>query len=342
MRGTLRRALIVASLAPALLLWPLGAQQPGTPAVEGRIVRLDPRLDALLPTAARLELVSSGHAWVEGPLWDRRAGCLLFSDIPRNAIYRWCEGSGEEVFLQPSGYTGTAPFSGAEPGSNGLTFDPAGRLVMAEHGDRRISRVESDGRKVTLVDRYEGRRINSPNDVTFAPNGDAFFTDPPWGLPRHWSDPGKELPWSGVYRLAADGKLTLLTQEFEAPNGLALSSDGRTLVVSESKPDLAAWYAFDLLPDGRLGPRRLLLDGRPWAAGRAGVPDGLKLDRSGVVFGGGPGGVYVIHPDGTLLGIIETGSATSNTAWGGDGSTLYITAGRQVYRIRTTTRGAGW
>ncbi len=321
---------------------PLAAQGPGTPSVEGRITRLDPRFDALIPPGATLERVVGGHDWVEGPLWDRRAGCLLFSDIPRNAIYRWCEGRGEEVFLARSGYTGSAPFTGAEPGSNGLTFAPDGALLMAEHGDRRISRLEPDGRKTTLADRFDGRRINSPNDVIVAANGDLLFTDPPWGLPKWWDDPAKELPWSGIYRRTAAGGLRLLSREFQAPNGIALTPDGRTLVVSESKPELGGWYAMEVQPDGSLGPRRLLLDGRPWAVGRKGVPDGLKLDAAGTIFGGGPGGVYVIHPDGTLLGVIETGSATSNTAWAGDGSVLYITAGTRVFRIRTATRGAGW
>ena len=333
------------SVLPLLLLGlaaPAVAQGPGTPSVEGRITRLDPRFDALVPPGAALERVTGGHEWVEGPLWDRRAGCLLFSDIPRNAIYRWCEGQGEQLFLTQSGYTGAAPFTGAEPGSNGLAFAPDGALLLAEHGDRRISRLEADGRKTTLADRFDGRRINSPNDVIVASNGDLLFTDPPWGLPKWWDDPGKELPWSGVYRRTVDGDVRLLSREFEAPNGIALSADEQTLVVSESRPELGGWYAMAVLPDGTVGPRRLLLDGRPWAAGRKGVPDGLKLDAGGTIFGGGPGGVYVIHPDGTLLGIIETGSATSNTAWAGDGSLLYITAGTQVFRIRTTTRGAGW
>ncbi len=321
---------------------PVAAQQPGTEAVEGRITRLDSRFDALVPPGASLEQVATGHDWVEGPLWDARRGCLLYSDIPRNAVYRVCEGGEPTVFLRPSGYTGPEPFAGREPGANGLAWDASGRLVLAEHGDRRIGRLEADGTRTTLVDRFEGRRLNSPNDLVVAPDGALLFTDPPWGLPGHWRDPGKELGWSGVYRLRPDGELQLLTREFQAPNGIALSPDGITLVVTESMPGEAAWYTLPVRPDGSLGGRRLLLDARPWAARRPGAPDGLKLDRWGHVFGAGPGGVYVIHPDGTLLGVIETGSAASNTAWAGDGSTLYITAGSRVFRLRTTTRGAGW
>lgn len=318
------------------------AQGPGTPAVEGRISRLDPRFDRLVPPGAALEVVADGHEWVEGPLWDRKTGCLLFSDIPRNAVYRWCEGKGESLFLKPSGYTGSAPFTGAEPGSNGLAWDREGRLLLAEHGDRRVSRLEADGHKTTLVDRYQGRRINSPNDVIVAPDGSLYFTDPPWGLPKWWEDPAKEVPFNGVYRLAVDGTLILVSNDFQAPNGIAVSPDGGTLFVSESKPELAAWYAFNLRPDGTVDGKRRLVDGVPWSLNRKGVPDGLKLDQTSHVFGGGPGGVYVIDPDGTLLGIIETGSATSNTAWGEDGSVLYITAGTRVLRIRTATKGQGW
>lgn len=337
--GTLLGLLLAGTAMP---VWPAFAQGPGTPSVEGRITRLDPRFDRLIPADARLEQVVDGHEWAEGPLWDRERGCLLFSDVIRNTAYRWCEGAGETVLLARSGFTGSAPFPGKEPGSNGLAFDRDGRLLMAEHGDRRISRIGADGRKTTLADRYQGKRINSPNDLIITPQGDLLFTDPPWGLPQWWDDAGKELAFSGVYRLRPDGVLQVLTREFQAPNGIALAPDGKTLYLSESKPEVGAWYALPVRPDGSLGPRRRLLDAVPWSVGRKGVPDGLKLDRDSHIFGGGPGGVYVIHPDGTLLGVIETGGPASNTAWGDDGSTLYITSGSRVLRIRTTTIGAGW
>jgi gluconolactonase len=157
------------------------------------IVRLDPRFDKLVPLNVKIEKIAGGHKWVEGPAWNRHEGYLLFSDIPKNSIYRWQQGRGESLFLKPSGYTGNTRFEGAEPGSNGLAFDPAGRLALAEHGDRRIARLEKSGRKTTLVDRYQGRRINSPNDLVFTSNGDLYFTDPPFGLPKSFDDPRKEL-----------------------------------------------------------------------------------------------------------------------------------------------------
>lgn len=340
--GSLRAMILPLLLGAAVAAGPAEGQGPGTPSVEGRITRLDPRFDRLIPAGAKLEMVIDGHEWAEGPLWDRKSGCLLFSDVIKNTAYRWCESSGEHVLLEYSGYTGTAPFAGKEPGSNGLAFDRDGNLLMAEHGDRRISRLGPDGKKTTLVDRFHGKRINSPNDLILAANGDLLFTDPPWGLPQWWSDPGKELPINGVYRLKPNGDLRLIEGEFQAPNGIALSTDGKTLIVSESKPEIGAWYAMAVNRDGSLGPRRRLLDAVPWSVNRKGVPDGLKLDRENHIFGGGPGGVYVIDQTGTLLGIIETGGPASNCVWGDDGSTLYITSGARIFRIRTSTKGAGW
>ncbi|HKS41481.1 MAG TPA: SMP-30/gluconolactonase/LRE family protein, partial [Blastocatellia bacterium] len=177
---------------------PVGNKQAGAE----KIVRLDPRFDKLVPSNAQLEKIADGHKWVEGPVWNRKAGYLLFSDIPNNSIFKWKRVEGETLFLKPSGYTGAAPYEGREPGSNGLTYDSKGRLVLAEHGDRRIARVEADGKKTTLADRYEGKRFNSPNDLVYKRNGDLYFTDPPFGLPKLLSDPGKELDFCGVYRLS--------------------------------------------------------------------------------------------------------------------------------------------
>ena len=302
------------------------------------IVRLDPRLDHIVPRGARVEKLADGFAWVEGPVWDRKSGHLLFSDIPNNSVFRWQEGKGTSLFLKPSGYTGQEPFAGREPGSNGLTFDRQGRLVLCEHGDRRISRLEPDGTKTTLVDRYQGKRLNSPNDVVFKSNGDMYFTDPPFGLPGSFDDPNKELDFQGVYRLSTDGTLTLLTKELEAPNGIAFSPDERILYVSDSVTRV--WMAFDVREDGTIANGRILLDARELGKDKPGVPDGLKVDSQGNLFGGAPGGLYIIAPDGTLLGQLDLDAATGNCAWGEDGSTLFITSNTAIYRIRLSSKGA--
>ncbi len=314
----------------------LEAQNPAAPVPT--IVRLDRRFDQLVPRGAVIEKIADGFAWVEGPVWDRQGGFLLFSDIPNNRVIKWEPGKGTSVFLKPSGYSGAEPFTGREPGSNGLTFDPAGRLVLAEHGDRRIARLEPDGSKTTLADRYFGMRINSPNDVVFKSNGDLYFTDPPFGLPGVLDDPKKELPFQGVYRVSKEGKVTLLTKDLQAPNGIAFTPDEKKLYVSDSLG--ARWMVFDVKSDGTLASGRVLLEAAKFKPNGPGVPDGLKVDASGNLFGAGPGGIYVITPDGAVLGRFHFGVATGNCAFGEDGSTLFVTSNTALYRIRLTTRGA--
>ncbi|MEU1852102.1 SMP-30/gluconolactonase/LRE family protein [Streptomyces sp. NPDC019990] len=304
-----------------------------------RIERLDPRLDRLIPREAVVEKIVDGQTWVEGPVWDKSRKSLLFSDIPRNAVYEWREGERPTIFLKPSGYTGTDPFTGAEPGSNGLTMDSGGRLVLAQHGDRQISRLNDDGSTTTLVDRYHGKRLNSPNDLAYKSNGDLYFTDPPFGLPKTFDDPTKELPYQGVYRLAKNGKLTLLTKDIEAPNGIAFSPDEKTLYVTDVSSENPAWWAFPVKSNGTLGHGRVFARATPFVGNGPGVPDGLKVDKHGNLFSAGPGGVYIFAPDGTHLGTIALGTKTSNTAWGEDGSTLFITADHAVYRVELATSG---
>jgi gluconolactonase len=306
------------------------------------VVRLDRRFDKLVPLNANIEKIAGGHKWVEGPVWNRKEGYLLFSDIPNNSIYKWREGRGESLFLKPSGYTSKAPFGGPEPGSNGLAFDPAGRLVLAEHGDRRIARLDKNGRKTTLVDRYEGKRINSPNDLVFKSNGDLYFTDPPFGLPKSFDDPRKELPFQGVYKFSKDGKLTLLTKDIKAPNGIAFSPDEKKLYVSDVNYNRSAWLVYDVKDDGTVTNGRVFADASKWKKPPFFGPDGFKLDKEGHLFGARPGGVSVFASDGTHLGSIETGTPTSNVAWGDDGSALYITAGTALYRIKLAAKGVGF
>lgn len=304
------------------------------------IERLDPALDALLADDAVIENLGSGFNWSEGPIWDPAQDALLFSDVPENRVYRWKDGEGITVFLEPSGFTGDH-FEGREPGSNGLTLDAAGRLVLCQHGDRRVARLAADGRQFeTVVDRFEGRRFNSPNDLCYDRAGNLFFTDPPYGLP-----PGveQEIPFQGVYRLGADGRLTVITRELHRPNGLALSVDERTLYVASSEGREPWIMAYALNADGSVASSRKFYDGTELIerTGRRGGFDGLKVDEHGNVWTTGPGGVLILSPEGKHLGSILTGRATANCAFGGaDHMTFYITADEALLRVRTKVKGA--
>lgn len=308
----------------------------------GRILRENPDLDRLLAPDARLEVLGSGIAWAEGPVWIKDGGYLLFSDIPRNSVMKWKEGEGLSVFLKPSGYTGLGPYS-AEPGSNALLLDSEGRLVSCEHGDRRISVLTKGGGKRTLVDNYQGKRLNSPNDGVFKSNGDLYFTDPPYGLPKQADDPSREMDFSGVFRVSkVGGAVTLLTRDMTRPNGIAFSPDEKTLYVANSDPAHAVWMAFPVNADGTLGTGRVFADVTAMGKDNPGLPDGMKVDRAGNLFATGPGGIHVFTPDGKRLGRIDTGQRTANCNWGDDGSTLYITADSYLCRLRTKTKGNGW
>lgn len=314
----------------------------------GRILRENPLIDKLLGADAHVEVLASGMAWSEGPVWvpvhGNDGGYLLFSDIPNNSVMKWSEKDGLSLFLKPSGYTGTGPYS-HEPGSNALVLDSEGRLVSCEHGDRRISVLTKGGGKRTLVDHYQGKRLNSPNDLVYKSNGDLYFTDPPYGLPSPES-PLREMDYCGVFRLGKDGKTTLLTKEMSRPNGLAFSPDEKTLYVANSDPDHAVWMAFPVNADGTLGKGKVFVDVTGMVKDHPGLPDGMKIDRSGNLFAAGPGGIHVYAADGKRLGRIDTGQKTANCNWGpslnGDGSTLYITADSYLCRIQTMTKGNGW
>ncbi|MGE0885735.1 MAG: SMP-30/gluconolactonase/LRE family protein [Blastocatellales bacterium] len=325
------------------------APSPSDSAVLVKIVRLDPAFDKLLasdkPAPAEMSLakLSSGHKWVEGPVWDRRNNFLLFSDIPNNAIYKWQEGKGASIFLQPAGYSGKEPFTGREPGTNGLTYDAEGRLVMCQHGDRRIARLEADGKITVLADKYDGKRFNSPNDLVYHSNGDLYFTDPIYGLPKGADDPAREMDYCGVYRLSKDGKVTLLTKEITRPNGIALSPDEKKLYVASSDPEKAIWMVYDLKADGTITNGKVFFDATAWAKeGKPGLPDGMKVDKAGNLFATGPGGIHVFSPEGKHLGSFDTGVPTANVGFGDDGSTLYITANTDVIRVKLNTKGKGY
>ena len=304
----------------------------------GRIHRYEASFDDLIPKTAALEVIASGFEWTEGPVWVKSGNYLLFSDIPRNAVMKWEEGKAVTIYLQPSGFSGHGEY-GKEPGSNGLTLDAQGQLVSCEHGDRRLSVLTTNGGKRTLVDHYQGKRLNSPNDCCFKSTGELYFTDPPYGLPGNFADPRRELDFCGVYRLGKDGAVTLLTKELSRPNGLAFSPDEKILYVANSDPDRAIWMAYPVKDDGTLGAGKVFYDVTANVGKMPGLPDGLKVDEKGNLFATGPGGVYVFSATGTLLGRIETGQATANCGWGNTGSTLYICADMYMCRIQTNTRG---
>ena len=310
----------------------------------GAVERKDPRFDALIPPGANMEVLAGGFDWTEGPLWIKDGGYLIFSVIPPNKIVKWKEGVGASIYLRPSGLT-TGQDLRSEPGSNGLLLDPQGRLVLCQHGDRRMARMNAPLSApkpdfATIVDKHEGKKLNSPNDAAYHSSGALYFTDPPYGLVKRMEDPAKEIPYQGVYRVGTDGAITLLTKEVTRPNGIAFSPDEKTLYVASSDPDKAVWHAFPVNPDGTLGAGRIFADFTPQFRNKAkGLPDGLKVDVKGNLFATGPGGVIVFAPDGTHLGTLNTGQNTSNCAWGDDGSTLYITADQYLVRIRTSTRG---
>lgn len=330
-------------LAVALLSSAAAAQDTTNFPVVGEIVRLDPRLDALIPKDAKIEVVASGFDWTEGPLWvpDAEGGKLLFSDIPKNSIFEWRLGKGVQLYMKPSGYTGLGQYS-KEPGSNGLLLDAKGRLVCCEHGDRRLSVLTKNGGKMTLADRYQGKRFNSPNDGTLKSNGDIYFTDPPYGLPELEKDESRETDWFGVYRVTPSGEVTLLTKEMTRPNGIAFSPDEKTLYVAQSDPQAAVWKAFPVKEDGTLGASNVFYDATKDVGKLPGLPDGMDVDVQGNLFATGPGGVCIFTPKGELLGRLSTGQNTSNVAWGDDGTTLYYTADMYICRTGTATKGKGW
>lgn len=304
------------------------------------IERFDPSFDRLVASDATVERLAEGFTWSEGPLWYK--GGVIFSDVPENVIYRWEEGKTKaEVFLKPSGMFEPTP-EYRESGSNGLTLDRQGRLVVAQHGERRIARYEK-GTWTTIADRFEGKRLNTPNDVVVRRNGEVYFTDPTYGFKEVQNSPLQELPFHGVYRVGLDGAVTLLTKSIKYPNGIAFSPDEKVLYVTSTEHQNSHIRAYDVKADGTLENERVFFDARPMSSRETpGGCDGLKVDREGNVWTSGPGGILVINPEGKVIGRINTGVPTANCAWGDDGSTLYITAHKRLLRVKTKTKGAGW
>jgi gluconolactonase len=298
------------------------------------IARID--RDAGLSELVRLESarkLCGGFGFTEGPAWIAEDNCLLFTDIPNNRIYRWRPGMDDaEVYREPS------------RNANGLTRDHTGNVLACEHSGRQLTRAAYGQPEVVLVDRFEGRRFNSPNDAVVHSSGAIYFTDPPYGLEKGGDVSTREIDFSGVYRIAPDGKVTMVTRAMTKPNGLALSPDEKTLYVGQSDRAAPLWRAFPVNDDGSLGEGKVFFDATPLVqAGKAGGPDGFKIDSKGNMFATGPGGVLVISPEGKHLGTIVTGDLTANCAFGGDdGTTLYITSNTRLCRIKTKTKGNGF
>jgi len=304
----------------------------------GTVERIDPALDGIISSDAKPQIIADGFDWSEGPLWIESQQMLLFSDVPKNTIYKWTEAKGKEVYLTPSGFSGTDSKS-KEPGSNGLILDNNGHLVLCQHGDRRMAIMDAgfdkpEPKYITIADKFNGKRFNSPNDAVFSSTGDLFFTDPPYGLPtQDDSDSTKEIPFNGVYKVKKDGQVILQTDSITRPNGIALFPDEKRLLVACSDPARPNWYVFTVAGD-------TLLDGKIFysAAGQKegikGLPDGLKIDKNGNVFATGPGGIWIFNSDGKVLGKINLDEATSNVALSPDEKTLYITNDMYVLRVK--------
>jgi gluconolactonase len=305
----------------------------------GTFESMDPTFSSIVSSNASIEILGEGYEWSEGPVWIPEQKMLLFSDVPKNVIHKWSEGKGVEVYLTPSGYTGNVKNYSGEPGSNGLTLSPDGKLVLCQHGDRRVAQMDAElaspqPKFITLADNYNGKKLSSPNDVTFRDNGDMFFTDPPYGLPKQADDSTKEIPYNGVYKTSG-GKTTLVVDSLTRPNGIAFLPGEKTLLVANSDPEKARWYAFDLDENDSVTHARIFYDATSNSkAGEKGLPDGFKVDEKGNVFATGPGGVWIFNSEGKALGRIKLTQNAANCELVDDGKTLFVTADMYLLRIR--------
>ncbi|NJB80956.1 SMP-30/gluconolactonase/LRE family protein [Xanthomonas arboricola] len=307
----------------------------------GHMQSFDRSFSDVVAGDARIEKLSEGFTWSEGPAWVRNGGYLLFTDVPENKLYRWSEDAGLSVLLSPSGYSGPEQATLREAGANGLYAEPGGIVLLADSGTRIVARLDPATRKKTpLATRFEGHRFNSPNDLVRRSDGVVFFTDPPYGLKGMNDSPVKELRYNGVYRLDTDGSVHLLDDSLSLPNGIALSPDARTLYVANSDPERPIWMAYTLDAAGAVIGKRVFADASDLVAKDSpGLPDGMAVSADGHLFATGPGGVIVFAPDGRRLGRIETGEPISNCAFGNDGHMLYMTSHAMLARVRVKALG---
>jgi gluconolactonase len=312
-----------------------------TPVVSGsprHISILDPEGLNLLDTTATIEVIAEGYKWTEGPVYISDSDYLLFSDVPANRIYKWKQGKGASVYLEPSGYTGTIPKE-KEPGSNGLVIDKKGKLVLCQQGNRQIGRMKSslnDPRPVfeTIVSSYQGKKFNSPNDAVYANNGNLYFTDPPYGLEKGIKDSSKEIPFQGVFLLKPGGKAILVTDKVSYPNGIALSPDNKILYISISDGDNKEWTRYELNNEGLIAKQSVFYRISAEEGKLPGSPDGMKVNAQGYIFATGPGGVWVFNPAGKVLARIYTGELTANCFIDQVHNMLYMTCKSFVMRVK--------
>jgi gluconolactonase len=298
---------------------------------------LDHQFNSIVSKNAKATILADGFLWSEGPVWVEKYQMFIFSDVKKNVIYKWTAAKGKEVYLAPSGYTGTIP-RGGELGSNGLGLNNKGQLVICQDGDRVVSVMDAPLDKpkakfIKIANGYKGKKFDSPNDLAFLANGDIYFTDPPYGLEKNVNDPLKEAPYQGVYRIAKRGKITLLTDTLTRPNGIAFFPGGKTILISNSDPAKPFWYVYDLGKNGLFTQGRVFYSSLAASKTATGMPDGMKITRNGIVFATGPGGIWLFNRSGKLLGKMLFNDVTSNIALSADEQTLYVTSNHRVLRV---------
>jgi len=309
--------------------------------VNVEVVRKDPAMNEIVGLNPKVFKLADGFKFTEGPIWVKEGGYLLFSDPNSNIIYKYKPNGNEagelSVFRTPSGYSGPDIAEYGQPGSNGLTLDSQGRLTVNQHGNHRVIRLERDGKETVLADRYQGKRLNSPNDLVYRSDDTLFFTDPPFGLPKFFDDPRKELPFSGVYSIYK-GKLQLVSTDFSGPNGIAFSPDEKYLYVGDWDDKKKVVMRYEVNADGTLKNGKLFFD-MTSAPGEDAL-DGIKVDQKGNLYVSGPGGLWIVSPEGKHLGTIIAPKHPHNFAWGDDdGKTLYLCARSGLYSIRLNIAG---
>ena len=300
----------------------------------GSVERLSPEINNLIDSNAKIEILAEGFEWSEGPIWSTKLNSLLFSDVPNNVIYIWNENNGINVFAKPIGYSGQVP-NNKKAGTNGLTIDANGNLIVCMHGDRMIAKIENlNIQKITsVIESYNNKLFNSPNDLVYDSKGNLFFTDPPYGLLKGDKDELKEIPFNGVYKLSTNGNLELLIKNLSRPNGISISNDEKTLYVANSDNNNPIIMKYELTKEGIKNPK-VFFDGKELAKKDKGLFDGLKVHPSGNVFATGPGGVLIIKENGEHIGTIRTDVRTANCTFDDDFEYLYMTSDMYLTRIK--------